>query len=188
MDEDSELVHRLRLRDEKAFVSFGTRYAPIAAHFFSSRGIPRDDALDLAASWVHDTLLKIDKYHERDGVSFSAWVHRLMSHAASDWWRARKHAEFEPLSERIPSPSEQEDSAVPMELEQSIAIQEALIQISDRERDIVDLRVAGCGFAEIGQTVNVPEGTARVTYHRALRKLQHILEKDPRISSRKISA
>lgn len=188
MEDERELVRRLRNNDEDAFSLFSAKYASIAAYYFGSRGLPRDEALDVAASWVHDTLLKIDKYEEREGASFAAWLFRLMSNAASDWWRSRKHIDLQPLSERLALTTEDELGPVGVSLDEAIAVHEALLHLNERERHIVDLRLSGCSFAEAGLAAGISEGNARVTYHRALTKLQALLETDPRIASRKISA
>lgn len=61
--------------------------------------------------------------------------------------------------------------------EQSVAINAALDQLTDRQREVARLRLLGeLSFAEIGEILKMKEANARVTFHQARTKLQSELQ------------
>ncbi len=61
--------------------------------------------------------------------------------------------------------------------EQSAAIEAALMQLSERQREVARLRLLGeLSFADIGKILKMKEANARVTFHQARAKLQSELQ------------
>ena len=59
------------------------------------------------------------------------------------------------------------------------ALQKALSELSEADRQVIDLRhVGGMSFRQIGELLEEPVGTLLARHHRALKKLRALLEED----------
>jgi RNA polymerase sigma factor (sigma-70 family) len=185
MDPHRELVQRLKENQEEAFIEFAEHFGPAALWVARRARIPETEALDLAPSWVHDVLLKVKAYNQKEGATFANWVFRLFRNAAADWWRARGKVEFEELNEQLADPASGPEG--PLEAcettEKILAVRNAVRSLEEQPRRVVDLHIDGNSFAEIAAALGISEVNARVIYHRALKRLRKSLENDPRISN-----
>jgi RNA polymerase sigma-70 factor, ECF subfamily len=189
-DPDRELVRDLKARKEEAFLEFADRFSPAAFWIANRTGIPEEESSEVVPSWIHDVLLKVDAYQEMDDARFANWVFRLFRNAAADWWRTKDPVELEEISDKLPDPrsTEQEPEEVLETVEKISAVREAIESLEERARRIVELHLDGNTFAEVAAVLSVNETNARVIYHRALKRLKAILEKDPRLLSSRRSA
>jgi RNA polymerase sigma factor (sigma-70 family) len=177
-----DLARRIVELDESAYNEFADIFAPRFRALFSRRGLTRTDAEDLAASCVTDIALKVKQYRTQKDGGFKAWVYTLAHRELIKWWRSRHPADS--LSETLaaePPADEELDS----DSELTSAVKDAMAQLSEGYRAIIKIKDMGGEqtYAEVGEALGVCEGTARVRHHRALRRLQAILEKDARVVS-----
>jgi RNA polymerase sigma-70 factor (ECF subfamily) len=104
--------------------------------------------------------------------AFGAWLHRIVANAALDITRRRKVRDADELPETVASPFR--DPAESSELRRRL--QEALDTLPARQRAVIVLHdVEGFKHAEIGQTLGIPEGTARSDLHYARSHLREVL-------------
>jgi RNA polymerase sigma-70 factor (ECF subfamily) len=104
--------------------------------------------------------------------AFGAWLHRIVANAALDITRRRKVRDADELPETVASPFR--DPAESSELRRRL--QEALETLPARQRAVIVLHdVEGFKHAEIGQTLGIPEGTARSDLHYARSHLREVL-------------
>jgi RNA polymerase sigma-70 factor, ECF subfamily len=86
------------------------------------------------------------------------------------------------LAEPRPAPLEQDDPAAPQDLEaevvERVALNEALSELGDRDRELVSLHYAGLNGGQIAELLDVRRNTIDVALHRALARLRSILERE----------
>ena len=99
-----------------------------------------------------------------------AWV----SHVAFNL--ARSHLRRVLLERRVRARMEKQDEALSSELADALALRESLARLRHRARSAVILRFyLQMTYAEIAETMDIPEATARTLVHRALPKLREDL-------------
>lgn len=125
---------------------------------------------------------KISDYKEFG--RFDAWVFRIAMNRLRDEMRRRKR-QARPMEEASlvglsGGESAAEPSLEPVELR---ALDAALSELSEADRQIIDLRhVGGMSFRQISEFLEEPVGTLLARHHRALKKLKEALQPDPKIS------
>jgi RNA polymerase sigma-70 factor (ECF subfamily) len=108
----------------------------------------------------------------RPEQAFGAWLHRIVANAALDIARRKKVRDADELQESVSSPFH--DPAVRAELRGRLGL--ALSQLPERQRSVLVLHdVEGYKHSEIGQTLGIPEGTARSDLHHARAALRRLL-------------
>ncbi len=179
-----ELPRRLLALEEDAYREFARIFRGRFYRYFLTQGMPQFEAEDLAASLTTDALMKVEKYEPREGAAFESWVYQLMRHAAADWHRRQKGRSVS--AENL---AEQFEPAAPPDREVVAAVREALEELSEEDRTIVEMRdMEGEGtYEEIAAAIGVSAGALRVRRHRALRRLEKLLAEDARIRLRPLS-
>jgi RNA polymerase sigma factor (sigma-70 family) len=173
-----DLPARLRSTEPAAFEEFAEYFGPRFRGLFLGKGLPPDEAEDLAATCVTDIQLKVDRYRQLPRGSFKAWVFVLARHALADWYRAKQ---------RTPTRRPPSEVALNVDVEvvladatAILAVQEAIATLPRALREVVTLRDLGpqMTYQQIGERLSIKEGTARVRHLRALRQLRVQLESD----------
>lgn len=121
---------------------------------------------------------KIEGYEEYG--RFDAWVFRIAMNRLRDEMRRRKR-QARPMEEAsLVSLGGSERSAEPeIEPTEQAALQKALSELSETDRQVIDLRhVGGMSFRQIGALLEEPVGTLLARHYRALKKLRALLEGD----------
>jgi RNA polymerase sigma-70 factor (ECF subfamily) len=177
------LAARMAASEELAYAEFANTYSSRIRSFFIRRGLGATDAEDLAVSCVTDIALKIDKYRSTRPGGFDAWVFTISRNHLIDWIRSRKISES--LPDNLPSPAPPDLDVVP-DVETSVAVNEAIAQLSESDQLVVRLRHFSGEYSYecIAQELAITPETARVRHFRALKRLKVILEKDDRIRRR----
>jgi RNA polymerase sigma factor (sigma-70 family) len=175
-----DLARRMCELDELAFRDFADHFGSRFRSLFFRRGLQFSDAEDLAVSCVTDIALKVEQYQPVEEGSFEAWVFTLAHRALIDWWRVRRNTES--LSEDFPSELSFDDEPI-QESDLTSAVRDALAQLSEADRTVIEIKnfMGEQTFAEAGAVLGLSAGAARVRHHRALKRLQTLLEKDSRI-------
>ena len=108
----------------------------------------------------------------RPGEPFGAWLHRIVANAALDLQRRRKVRAAGTLPETVALPFR--DPAESDELRRRLSA--ALQRLTERQRAVIVLHdVEGFRHAEIGEMLDIPEGTARSDLHHARATLRRLL-------------
>jgi RNA polymerase sigma factor (sigma-70 family) len=175
-----DLARRMCELDELAFQEFADYFGSRFRSIFFRRGLLFSDAEDLAVSCVTDIALKVEQYHPIEGKSFEAWVFTLARRALIDWWHARWATVS--ISEDFPSDLSFDDEPG-RDSELTSAVKDALARLSETDRAVIETKnfMGEQTFAEAGAALGLSAGAARVRHHRALKRLQALLEQDVRI-------
>jgi len=132
------------------------------------------DSTDLANS----VLLKEKESREGGRTTFPnrtarrGWLATVLRNLVVSESRRRPAIQWEESFENTPG-SEPSPSTGLREIESNRNARDMLRVLSERDRDVVELRVVeGESFARIGEQLGIAEGHARGIFHRSLKKLR----------------
>jgi len=173
MSDPEDLIPRLKRFDESAVQEFALMFGQRLSRLFLRRGFPAADAEALAVSCVTDAVMSLHQFHPAGTGSLERWVFTMARNAAVDAWRRNQRTR--PLAAEVTWPDQPDWDEPPSAVTK--AVDDALAHLSDQDRTIVQMHhFNGWTFAEIGQQLQLQEGTVRVRHHRALKRLSEELE------------
>ena len=135
------------------------------------------DAEDITAQVFMNAYQAYARFEARN-MTPSAWLFRIARNATLDHFRA--HGRRERLRRTIEhQPMPEEDPAG--QAEDHIQYRALLLQVAqlpERQRDAISLRHSGLSFHEVGRLMGCSEDAAKMLYHRALRALRELVQKE----------
>lgn len=136
-------------------------------------------AEDVAQDICLAVLTALARYQVR-GLSFRAFVYGIAAHKVTDAFRAAMRDRSEPMAEVDDAAVEHDGPEQRMlQAEQSERLGQLLAVLSDRQREVLMLRVViGLSAVETAQVVRSTPGAVRVLQHRALTRLRGALPSD----------
>jgi RNA polymerase sigma-70 factor (ECF subfamily) len=190
VDEDAQLVARLRAGDEEAFVALVARHHAsmlrLASSFVSSAAVAEEVVQD---TWM-GVLRGIDSFAGRS--SFKTWLLRILvnrarttgvrerrSVAIGDAVPAVDASRFDASGAWSSPPQHWVEDSDDRLLAQSLAqrIQQGLAELSTRQREVVTMRdVDGLSSREVCEVLDISEANQRVLLHRGRSHLRQALE------------
>jgi RNA polymerase sigma-70 factor (ECF subfamily) len=161
--------------DPRAFAPLYDRYA-VAIYRFCYRKVgDADVANDLTAQIFVKAIERIHRYQPREGATFRSWLFAIARNTITDRWRRHRPTHsLEPVAgslvDHAPGPEhlaiEQDDLA---------HLTHLLEALPERQRAIVELRLAGLTTAEIMATLNMTEPAVKSAQVRAYRRLRELM-------------
>jgi RNA polymerase sigma-70 factor (ECF subfamily) len=164
-------------RDPAAFAPLYETYFDAVYRYCYYRLGERGAAEDAASLVFTNALAALPRFRasERPG-SFRSWLFAIAHNVVVNQHRDRGRRAVTPLADATdvpdaaPSP---EEAAVAAEARQTI--HDVLAQLTDEQRRVVELRLAGLADAEIAQVLGRRHGAVRATQYRALLRLRSLL-------------
>ncbi len=170
-EKSGELALRAAQGDMQALAMLYERYVDAVYRFMLYRVGDIATAEDLTSDVFASVITAIRRYTER-GVPFEAWLFRIARARLVDHYRRIGRRPEQVSLDDLDLPAEDEAEAGP-----DPALRQALMSLSDKERDVVLLHYgSGLGHAEIAAVLHSNPNAIKVRLHRALRKLQTLLE------------
>ena len=167
---EQELVAAAQRGDAGAFAKLVQRHQRRAYAVARSIVLSHEDAEDAVQEGFLHAYRALDRF--RLGQPFGAWLHRIVANAAFDSTRRRKVRDADELPETVASPFR--DPAEADDLRHRLTA--ALGKLTARQRSVIVLHdVEGYKHAEIGELLDIPEGTARSDLHHARAALRRML-------------
>ncbi len=170
-------MEALRRGDPAAFDALYERYHGVVFNFLLR--LVRDRAL--AEDLLQETFLRLFAHRAgyRPTARFKTWILTIARHLAIDQLRRvgglstlEARETVEALPDRWASPLQRAEAG-----ELADRLQAALIRLPPSQREVLLLsRFAGLSHEEIAEVTETSPGAVRVTLHRALRRLQALLE------------
>lgn len=161
--------------DPQAFAPLYDRYA-VAIYRFCYRKVGDPDiANDLTAQVFVKAIERLDRYRPREGATFRSWLFAIARNTVTDRWR--RHRPTHPLDpivhtliDRDPGPEQRAIDADGLTHLNTI-----LDALPEKQRAIVEFRLAGLTTAEIMAALNMTEPAVKSAQHRAYRRLRELL-------------
>ena len=175
--DDSYLAKYLQNGHKASFQVIADRWYPAIYRFAYSYFGNRDDASEIAQK----TLIKV---HEnirslKEVASFKSWIYRIANNLCLDEMKRAGRRKSEPLN-LIPKEQQFSESTPASEIETkelNSLIQQALNQLPEEIRAVVILKqFEEMTFSEIGEVLQIPEGTAKTRMYKGLSQLGSILK------------
>jgi RNA polymerase sigma-70 factor (ECF subfamily) len=166
---DLELVNRAKC-DPREFAALYSRYLdPIYQHCYR-RLASREAAEDATSLVFTKALAAMPRFNPR-GDSVKGWLFTIANHVLTDHYRAsRPQTSLEAaagISNLDPSPEELVEAA-----ESGRALRDAMTRLPERQRQVVELRLAGLTTSEIARVLDCRENSVNVAQYRALNNLR----------------
>jgi RNA polymerase sigma-70 factor (ECF subfamily) len=127
----------------------------------------------------------------KEEVKFDAWLTQItLNHCRNRWKYLKRRQYFN--SDSLDDPIETEDGNMPRAiydpsdnpeilLEKKMIqqlIQRGLLELKEEQRELLVLRdLQGFSYEEMGETLDLPEGTIKSKLHRARMELKEVLER-----------
>lgn len=184
---DEALVRAARA-DPAAFELLYDRYVDVV-YKFCRRRLGDETAAEDAASTVFLKALEALPRFEPARGGFRSWLFTIAFTVVTDCQRARLRRPEAPLDQSDDHPAAEatpEERLLAHETRQSVSA--AVASLSEEQRLVVELRLAGLSGAEISAATGRSHGAVRSAQHRALRRLRELLpefEPEPRPSERR---
>src|SRR4051794_12490663 len=165
------LVARARNRDVDAWEAlYRLSYPGLRA--YAARRVGPDLADDVVSETMAKAVASLDRYET--GRSFNAWLFGIARHVIADMGRKRKRWERQP-----PDLSQGEEQPPGEALErhdEHAEILSAFGQLSDRDREVLELRVvAGLTAEQVGALLGMKPDAVRTAQSRALARLRKMM-------------
>jgi len=171
-DPDEALVARCLSGEVEAFEPLVVRYQRVLYNTAYRMLGDREDARDVAQGALVKAYSKLASFDPR--YRFFSWIYRIVVNEALNTRSRRRPAT--PLLLDLPTDGADVEDAVASR-ERSDSIQAALLRLSSDDREVIVLRhFAELSYAEIGETLGVPEKTIKSRLHEARQRLGRILE------------
>ena len=182
MKQEQELVRLAQTGDQAAFGELVERYQKQVFNLALRMVCQEQDALDLSQEAFVRAWRGLPGF--RADAQFSTWLYRLTSNICIDFLRAQKNRrtvsmtvedDAEPQQWQVPDPAPGPEEVV-MEREQARKVQAAMAQLTVQQRQILVLRsVHGMSYGEIGDIMDLKEGTVKSRLARTREQLRKIL-------------
>lgn len=193
-----ELAERAARGDRAAVAELFERHLPALEAWVRLRRGPRlravESACDVLQSTCRDLLENLENFRFPSEGAFRAWLYRTAERKIADraeYWNAERR---DP-ARLVPPPAVAGESTAPdaaqvfavyasvcspselaMGNEARERFESAFARLADADREIILLaRIAGLSHAEIGETLGIAPGTARMRLFRALGELSEVL-------------
>lgn len=169
-DPDEALVTRCLGGDVEAFEPLVLRYQRVLYNTAYRLLGDREDARDVAQGALVKAYEKLSSFDP--SRRFFSWIYRIGVNEALNA-RSRRRPGAPPVLE--PSASGGAEDAL-VARERSDVVQAALLRLGAEDREVIVLRhFAELSYAEIGDTLGIPEKTVKSRLHEARQRLGRLL-------------
>jgi len=168
---NERLLERIRDGDKGAFEDFASAAMPKL--YRAAFRTLRDH--DLAEEVVQMTLIRfLDNVHKIKPTSMWGWLYRVLSNLATDELR-RSSRKLE-LKEEILKAQTLDPADAIGRRELAGSIRAAVNKLGTKSKAVVLMRMDGFSYSEIAREMKMSEGSARVLFLKAVRRLATIVE------------
>lgn len=171
---DAMLVARLRDGNAAAGEALARRYAGALLRYLHRLSGSAQLAEDLhQQTWV-SVMEHLDRFDLGASGGFKAWLYRIATNKANDYWRSAGRERAARQSLRLFA-----DEAVPdqsqrlMETERQMELQQAIDALPDSQKQVLLMRYySGLKFTQIAAALGCPLNTALGRMHKAMIRLR----------------
>ena len=174
MTEDQKLVRKIKKGDRTAADTLVRKYYDEIHNFISKQTYNNETALDLTQEIFISLLKTISRYDPAKGAAFRTWLYKIATNKTIDYFRSRAARITETINLDDVEPVDEADFT--KEIENEIFAQKVRDHVSNFPPDtqkIFRLHIfGGHTFAEIAESMEVPESSVKSKYYRLINKLR----------------
>jgi RNA polymerase sigma-70 factor (ECF subfamily) len=168
--DDGELIARYQQGDEHAAAELVRRHTASLARFLAVQGAPDEELDDLVQDAFFRAFRSLAKF--RGGSTFRTWLLTIGSNLLKDrrrQWRKHLVVELTPdVADRSGDPAAEAEAGWTAE-----RLSEEIGRLARLQREVFLLRAQqGVEYGEIAQALGISEGSARVHFHHAVKRLK----------------
>ncbi|MEJ7900852.1 MAG: sigma-70 family RNA polymerase sigma factor [Thermomicrobiales bacterium] len=165
-------------RDPRAFAPLYDRYATAIYRFCYRKVGDVEVANDLTAQVFVKAIERLDRYQPKPGATFRSWLFTIARNLVTDRWRRQRPTHpLDPVAhtliDREPGPE-----LLAIEADSLAHLRDVLDTLPEKQRAIVELRLAGFTTTEIMATLDMTEPAVKSAQHRAYRRLRDLMSPD----------
>lgn len=176
---ETDLIRAVRSGDRRAQGELYERFAPYSLAVLRRYGVADGARADVLQEIFMEVFTKLDRYDPRKGA-FTTWLRQITVFRCVDHQRRRQRLAFEPVEDDQLADRATEDHLTRLETSELLAL---IDRLPVGYRTIFNLHaVEGYRHKEIGNLLNISEGTSRSQYHRARKYLRDALSHSPKIN------
>lgn len=172
--DDLEMVERAR-RNRMAFDELYDRYVESVYRFCNRRLHDDDHAAEATAQVFERAWTGLDRFRGNDALSFRAWLFQIANRLVIDAYRERPNLPLEHAGELpesniayLPGPAAERH-------ERQERLRQALAQLPDEQRHIVEMRLSGLNGVEIAAALGRTHSSIKSSQFRAYTRLRELL-------------
>jgi RNA polymerase sigma-70 factor (ECF subfamily) len=172
------IVEGAKRGDPASLTLLYEHYFPKVYRYVASRLASTEDAEDVTEEIFLRILNNVSNFEWR-GLPFGAWVFRIARNEIVSHVRRQKTRGIPAeLTEGIPDFAPDHTLAVETEMTM-VVVRKAIEKLPEAQRQVIALRfIAGLSVAETAQALKKTENNVKVLQHKAIAKLQHMVERD----------
>ena len=172
--DESAIIAAAR-RDPAAFAPLYEQHAPDIYRYCYVRLGLREAADDLTARVFVRAIERLHQYKPRQGASFRSWLFAIARNMLADDWRRRKDIRLLPDQVDLTRDDYPGPEAVAIHRSEMDRLRAALLNLPDRQREVIELRMVGFTTTEIASTLGVSLAAVKSAQARAYRTLKQQL-------------
>lgn len=132
----------------------------------------RDDALDITQDTFIDIWTALPRFTYKDRSSFYAFIFVIMKR------KLARHYKVKNTRNEVPFDENSMDESYEMKIEDFLGVSRLINSLPSKYQEVLRLRYwSSLPFNMIALYLDITETTAKVWHHRALKKLQNVLDK-----------
>lgn len=162
-------------RDPVAFAPVYERYATQVYRYCYRRTGNGEVANDLTARVFVRAIEQLGLFHPKPGATFRSWLFAITRHMVVDHWRLRRPERLEEgreLSLVDDDPGPEEVAIHRTEIDE---LRRLLEELPDRQREIVELRLAGLVTDEIADAMGTTIAAVKSAQTRAYGRIRNLM-------------
>jgi RNA polymerase sigma-70 factor (ECF subfamily) len=167
---DGDLIARYQAGEESAAAELVRRHAAALARFLAIQGAPESELEDLVQDALFKAFRALGRF--RGGASFRTWLLTIGSNLLKDRRRQWARRQVLELTPDLADPSG-DPSAVAEATWTAQKLEEGIGKLARLQREVFLLRAhQGLQYPEIARALDISEGSARVHFHHAVKRLK----------------
>jgi len=171
MKTDRELIEEFQRGSDAAFNELVRKYLDLVYHFFQKITPDKMEAEDLAQTVFIKLFKALKKF--RFESEFNTYLYRVNINTANTYFKRNKWRNMLHL-DQVPDPGYVDNSQDRQWRKEEVWA--AVGQLPKKQRLVVMMRISqALPFKDIGNILNMTEGTAKVNYHYGIKRVKSLL-------------
>lgn len=173
MTDFGPLVAKAKDGDREAFHEIFELLSDKLFAYALSHTKSREDALDITQETFIDIWAALPRFTYKGRNSFYAFIFTIIKRKLARYYKTKK------TRNEVPFDESQINESYEMKINDFLGISRLITALPGKYQEVLRLRYwSALPFSMIAVYLDVTEGTAKVWHHRALKKMQSLLDKE----------